>query len=760
MRIRKLVSVFFISIIIISVIALSVLGGVYLYAKKKIDFNLDEELFISNKSSTVTRLYYNSNEYEEYTPMRFDELTPLNQKKIWYSYEEIGENLKDAFISSEDRDFWSHSGVNYKRTMLAVLNEIFHFKSKFGASTITQQVIKNISGDNEKTAVRKFEEIIRANYIESKHSKKEIFELYLNIVPMGYGIEGVGLAAEYYFNKSPKELTVYEAATLAGITNAPSKYNPVTHPDECLKKRNNVLLSMKKCGRITDEVYEESIKIPLNIKEGHASFGGVNSWFTETVCDDVCKALVEEKNLSYAAARIMVYNGGLSIYTTVNPHIQAILENYFYDYENLPLECKSGMDMSMIISDTKSGDIVGIIGNAGEKQNNRALNHALIPHTPGSVLKPLALYAPLIDSKKINWATVFDDIPVSAKKNQDESYTLYPHNSPDIYNGLTTVKDALRLSKNTIAVKLYEMIGKENIFNNLKNRFDIDSLILSYKNQNGQTVSDLGSSPLALGQLTNGISLRKINEAYSVFGGNGVLKKGRTYIYVYNSEQKLVLKNDRKEERIFSKETAEIVNQLLMNVTDSGTASIITLDELVDTAGKTGTSGQSKDKLFVGYTPYFTAGIWCGYSKDGITISSLSKSHLKVWDEIMREIHLIKFSKETEPEHFSTEGLEYLPYCKDSGEIYSTNCMYDLRGLRLEYGYFTEDNKPNRICRTHVFTNNFSGFEEEIDINLFGECKGISLLNIPNRLLPCEIYVEDNKYLYNASDNEDEYTEA
>ncbi len=759
MKIKKFILIAFSTVIAVSILTVSVLGFVYIYAKKNIDFDFDESLFNANKSGTLTRLYYNVGDGNTYVPKRFSEVAPLAEKKVWCSYQEISENLKNAFIASEDRDFWMHKGVNYKRTAFALLNEIFHFKSKFGASTITQQVVKNISGDDEQTVKRKFSEIIRAGHIETKHTKEEIFELYLNIVPMGSGIEGVGLASEYYFGKTPMELNLSECAILAGITNAPSKYNPYKHPEECLKKRNNVLFAMKECGSITPEEYNSALNMGLSLKEQSDLSGGIDSWFAETVCNDVCEMLIKEKHISNAAAKIMVYNGGLSIYTTVNPKIQTILENYFYDYDELPSECQNGLDIAMIVTDSKNGDVVGVVGNAGKKEKNKVLNHALIPHLPASALKPIALYAPLLEEKRINFATVFEDLPLNISVDKEGKYTLYPKNSPDVYSGLITVKDAVRYSKNTVAVNLYNLLGASKIYSNLTENFGFNTIVYSEKNEKGKTLSDLGTSSLALGQLTYGVPLRKLTSAYTVFSAGGVLNNNRTFTEVYDSKGELLLKNEKTSKRIFSSETAAIMNQLLINVTDSGTAKKIKLGEIVDTAGKTGTSGGNKDKLFVGYTPYYTAGIWCGYSKDGKSVN-ISTSHLELWDKIMHEIHYEKINNAEEPECFSVEGLEYLPYCKDSGELYSEKCMFDLRGSRIEYGYFTSDNRPEKECHVHVLCNKSDVLNNELlEIIPEGQ-EWVSLINVDRKSMPPEIRVTDGIYIYLPPEEDDEYCEV
>ena len=735
-------------IIVISIIGALLIGVAYIYFRGKIDFSSDEILFESSKRGNITKLYYDSDlSDEEYSPALSFELKPTGNKKIWYSYNEIGENLKKAFISIEDRKFFSHNGIDIKRTFMAFLNVFTKSKPTFGASTITQQVIKNISGDDEKKISRKVAEIIRALHLEKRYSKEEIFEVYLNIVPMGDGIGGVGLASRYYFGKEPAELTLSEAAVIAGITNAPAKYNPRSAYSECLKRRNVVLAAMLDNEAISEEEYNEALNEDI-VTIPKAEENNIYSWFTETVLDELTNDFMIKYNVCENTARIMIQNGGYSIYTTENPKIQKILESRFDDISSYSESLKEGLNYSMVVCDSKNSYLLGIVGSAKKKDANRIMNFALTNETPGSVLKPLAIYAPLIDEGKITWSTVFDDTPVYFYENSKGVLTPYPKNYPDVYSGLTTVSDALAFSKNTVAVKLYKMSDKNKIFRLLKNSFKFDCLV-EEETVNGKVYSDLSEAPLALGQLTHGVSLRKLTEAYTVFPRDGVFSEGKSYIYVYDAEGNLVIdKSKSDEERIFKSKTAEIMNKLLSRVTEIGTAKIITLDQTVDTAGKTGTSGNDKDRMFIGYTPYFTAGIWCGYEKNDKSIGKQPKSHIEIWDDIMKDIHSVCINTEIE-KSFSENSIVYLPYCKDSGKIFTDTCMLDPRGSRLDYGYFDIHNIPREMCDRHIecLYDEIAGGVANDNCPYY-YTKKISLLNIPERSFPMEIIITDAEFVW------------
>ena len=723
-------------------VALTLLSaGLYIYARKNVDYSRDEMLFDSKKCFGASRLYYFD---EEGNAAEYAAISPSDCKQIWYSYSDIPEVLKNAFISTEDRNFFTHNGVDIKRTAYATLNYLLKMRSEFGGSTITQQVIKNISGDNEHSAIRKINEILRAIHIEDVYSKEEIFEVYLNIVPMGEGICGIGYASQHYFGKEPEELTIDEAAVLVGITNAPSRYDPYRNYEACLEKRNRVLYSMLDNGAISRDVYEEVIlrDIPLSKqkKNGYA----VDSWFTETVFYDVSRDLAQKLDITENAARILLQSGAYSIYTTVDPTIQEFLENYFSNSDNFPNAVDRGLDFSMIMTDSESGAVVGIVGAVGEKKANRIINGANIAHTPGSALKPLALYAPILEKRDASWSTVFDDSPVTFYKNSDGEYIDYPKNSPRRYDGLITLADALMLSKNTVAARIYAKLGKDHIYNTLIKNYGFD-LCDTIKTDRG-TLTDKALAPLALGQLTYGVSLRELTGAYSAFVSDGSYREPITYTKVTDVEGQTVLEKEQAVRRVMRAETARIMNQMLSRVVEQGTASAITLNELYDTAGKTGTSGSDKDRLFIGYTPYYTAGIRCGYKNGTESIGKIEKTHLEIWDEIMNSVHTLKVDNNDNVRCFSIAGLERLPYCKDSGELFSDNCLHDPRGSRLDYGYFTHYKCPSETCGTHVLCemSNMEAVSEDIFL--------VSLLDIPKREFPIEIEIGDSKYLYSDDD--------
>jgi len=722
---NKIFKVIIVTLTMFIVVMLFIIGGALVYAAVNVDFEADEALFSAAREGNTTRLYYDNSghfgsDISEYQPEELEVLGGAGDRRDWFSFDEISSYVKAGFLAVEDREFYEHGGVNLRRTLAAVINYVFGKDTAFGGSTITQQVIKNISGDNERTVKRKLFEIIRAYHLEYKHTKDEIFEAYLNVIPMGEGVTGVGLAAREYFGKLPSELTIHEAATLVGITNAPTRYNPYLNYDACLAKRNVVLGAMREVGYISEADYLMSVKEPIVLNEREEGLGGVLSWYAEAVIDELCLDLMRSHGYSEGAARLLISNGGLKIYTTIDPLIQNTLEEYFENPDNFPKDISNGMKLSMVITSADGADLRAIVGSVGEKRANRLLNYATVNITPASTLKPHALYAPLIESGKITWSTVFDDAPLRFI-GEGEDIREYPYNSPMVYNGLINVSSALKYSKNTVALRLFALQGVSNTYKHLKNNYGFKILN-----------EDIGESQLAFGQLTDGIPLRNLTEAYTVFSSGGVLYSGRSYVACYKNDGTLLLDKKSEGRRVYSESTAKILTKMLEGVVEDGTASKIRLKEIVDTAGKTGTSSGSREKLFVGFTPYYAAGIWCGYEKRNESVSG--SAHITVWDEVMTKIHRRTVGYGEEIMNFDTSGLVLAPYCVDSGKLFSPECVHDARGSRVSYGYFTRESVPRERCDTHVLT-------------LDGG-RMVSYLMLPPRQYPKDVWVLDEIYRY------------
>ena len=751
-KLKKGITVFCAVLVGIALLSACALAFAFLYAKRTVNYTEDELLFSAAKEGSAIRLYADSDPYDKkYTPIEIETVYPRAEEMEWTEYADIPESVIKGFLAMEDRDFFSHKGVSLPRTAKAAVNYIFGSRGgSFGGSTVTQQVVKNVSGDSAHTVKRKLTELLRAYHMEQMHTKEEILEVYLNILPMGENTYGVALAAERYFGKPLSDLTYDEIAVLVGIANAPGRYNPHEHPEACFEKRNRVLFAMRECGVISEDEYLGLCEKALSVIKPKEDAQSVRSWFCEAVLSEIKEDLCAQRGISPSGAEALLLRGGLSVYTTVDPEVQKNLERFFSDMKNLPKECGAGLEAAMVVVDAKNGYLRGIVGRVGKKRGNRVLNHALVPHVPGSALKPLALYAPLIDEGRVNPATVFDDVPISFS----ESGREYPKNYPAVYSGLTTVRDALRLSKNTVAIRLYEMLGAQRIYHLLSDQLGLDTLVRSAYGEGGARITDLAAAPLALGQLSYGVSLRRLCEAYAVFPSEGVYHAGKSYIAVYDGEGRALIEKEDSERRVFSAEGARLMNMLLSEVVESGTAKSIALKHTVDTAGKTGTSGEDKDRVFVGYTPYYVAGIWMGYESGERSLGKLSPTHLAIWDKVMRALHEKRLREET-AESFSTQGLVQCRYCKDSGCLSSGFCEMDLRGDREECFYFLKRSRPKGICQTHIPV--YYDTERECPATSETPIENlsiVSMLRIGERKFPKPIYVSDERYVYTPKKGE------
>ena len=771
---RRLLKKTLFAFLLFLVLSLLLLLTASAYFYQSTDFSMDEELFYLAKGSKTTRIYYNKNK-EANTPL-FGKLSVLDpcviesssalprdylpeeaedqrihgaDNGIWCAYDDIPQYLKDAFVAIEDQRYFSHNGVDWLRTAKAALNYLLHFDGRFGGSTITQQLIKNVSSDNELTVARKIREACRAIHLEGKHSKEEILELYLNIVPLSCGCVGVGAAAKVYYNKDVKDLTLAECAAIAAVTNSPARYDPITQAEGNCHRRNIILHKMHELSMIDDaslfSALAEDTHVSSVLQKNKKSY----NWYTETVIADVIGDLMCTYDMSYEAAEKIVYRGGLQIYTLMDCEIQTVLEEYFSDTAHFPKEIDKGLRLSMCVVDPTSGALLGVVGGAGKKKENRVLNYATQAlRAPGSALKPLAVYAPAIEEGIITWADVYDDTPLSFTPNGTD-FIAWPHNSPMVYGGLTDIPDAISFSKNTVAVRVLRDLGMECSYSYL-NKLGLSTLVRMRATEKGEKVSDIAEAPLALGQLTDGVSVRALTNAYGALANGGNFQKSRSYVLVLDKNGHVLLENKKEEKRVFSEETAAIMTELLTGVTDYGTAKTLMLPRLIDTAGKTGTSGGGHDKWFVGYTPYMVAGIWCG-NEDGRTAVSenASLTHLRVWDALMQQLHEKYIRSENAKGFIMPRGIVKRLYCKDSGLLPCAACQKDPRGGRIAVGYFRKGDEPTATCNRHILV--------DYDVVSGGiaceHCpracvEKVGLLSNIRREFPTEVYVEDAQYVY------------
>ena len=625
---------------------------------------------IKNYELNMTSVIYTENEmgaWVEYQRIHGEE------NRIWVDLNNIPQKLIDAFISIEDQRFFEHGGVDWKRTTTAFLNYLPFLKiynSNQGGSTITQQLIKNITDDRDKSAARKFREIVRAMVVEKKLSKNEILEAYLNTISLGNGICGVQVASNYYFNKDVAQLSVVECAALASITKNPSRYNPDKYPEKNKERRKLVLDKMFELGKITEEEYLKAAESDVIIdKSQQSSFEiPINNYFVDTLINDIAKDLADAKGISEESAVRLLYNGGYRIYSTVDRNIQEQLEEVYSTPEKyFPIKSRKDKTVSvqsaMTILDY-NGNIKGIVGGLGEKTVNRGLNRATdSPRQPGSTMKPLGVYALAIEKGIAAYAGVFEDKPVP---NYYGNGRPGPREWYGDYEGRITLRRAISHSANTVPVQLIGKIGLENSFSFLK--YDLK---LSYL-----TDVDINPASLALGGCEYGITTTQSAAAYAIFGNHGVYNEPKTYLKVIDANGDIVL--SRKEGRqVLSPAGADIMNKLLQGVIydEGGTGYALRGYSRMPAYAKTGTSSEANDSWVVGGSPYYVASVWCGFDQpENMWNTSLTAT---VWRVVMSNIH---------------KDLPYKSFEMSDGIYSSKFCTYT--GLRAgsacsstEYGY-------------------------------------------------------------------------
>ena len=654
--------------------------------------------------------------YQDKSTGQYKELVTLltAEDTIWVEYDEIPDYMKDAAVAIEDQRFWSHSGVDWKRTAKAILL-MFTGQDIQGGSTITQQLIKNITTYDDVTVKRKVIEIFRALEFDKTYGKETTLEWYLNYIYLGSGCRGVGAAAYEYFGKSVSELSLAECASLISITNNPSIYGPYSDlvMDKKLKngevekwtakqfnkyRQENVLYAMKEQELISQREYEQAIAEELVFVrgEGESDTTTVYSWYEEQVRSDVLNDLMEQCGYSEDVAARMLSTGGLRIYTCLDPTVQAQVEKIYENENNLNYYSSNGehLQSAITVIDNATGDLVGIAGSLGKKTGNLWYNMASeAKRQPGSSIKPIAVYAPAVDQGLITPITVVDDYA-----HHLEGGRAWPVNVDHVYRGLVTVREALANSYNTVSVRtLADLLTPAKGFEYARDKFHLSTLVEARKVGN-EIKSDIDTAPLATGGLTDGTNTKDMAAAFAVFPNNGIYRNPRTYTRVEDADGNVILENESRQEIAVKDTTAYYMNSMLRSVVTSGGGTAANFDSGMAIAGKTGTTDSKHDRWFVGYTPYYTAAVWVGYKiPERVNVSG--NPALNMWKLVMSDLHSGLSDKQ-----FSTPtGLKEVTVCKDSGLRATEYCKLDARGgSRLITDKVFEGDVPTEFCTVHT----------------------------------------------------------
>ncbi len=436
------------------------------------DMETDEPINLDNVSLAETTIFYANDENGVQTEVY---RMAADENRIEVPLDKIPQHVIDAFVCTEDRRFFEHDGVDWIRTVRVTIGALLEGGSQ-GGSTITQQLIKNVTKDDDVTPVRKIREIFRAIQLERQYTKNEILEKYLNIIFLGGRNRGVEAASQAYFGCHVWELTVPQAASLAGMTKSPNNRRPDLHPEENKIRRDYTLKWMLDEGKITEAEYEKYCAEPVVTVDSSAApdAQGVTSYYTDAVIEEVISDLMQENSWSREYATDRLRQGGYRIYMNVDARLQKIVEEKFLDWQTFsPKELSPNAndeipEAAFVLMDYQ-GNVRALVGGKGEKTQSRSFNRAtMAARSPGSAIKPIAVYAPALEYDIINWSSVLVDSPVMKNNGKD-----WPKNFSGKYEGDVSVVYALRKSLNTIPVKLIQLLTPERSVEFLEKKFGI-----------------------------------------------------------------------------------------------------------------------------------------------------------------------------------------------------------------------------------------------------------------------------------------------
>ena len=725
------------TLLLVFVVTLTIFSGIFMAyinstMRGKVEVYLDEF-----ETKVSTELYSQDPDTGEW--VMYQTLYLNSENRIWTDLEDIPKYLQEAAIAIEDKRFEKHHGVDWKGTTRAIVYTLFG-KNVQGGSTITQQLVKNVSGDNEVTVKRKITEIYRALELEKRYEKDEILEAYLNEVFFGQSCYGVVTASRMYFNKDVSDLTLAECASLMGITNNPSMYDPTLSSwtrENNRERQLTILGAMLEQGKISQEEYDEAKAEDIVFSNGFTISGkyvgsdgavtdlepeepstddtespadeeeptikGRYSWFTEAMIGDVADALVEKYGITdkvrdngttytaYEQAWDMVHGKGYKIYTTQNPKYQKIAEDVCYNLDNIPYtssytnsageQVEDQLQIALTIVDPTNGYVVAMIGGAGEKQADRVWNWAVNARQCGSAIKPVSTYAPALDDGTINGASVIDDYPMLL--NGD----VWPRNANWRYQGLTALHTAIAQSLNTCAVRTNLAYGVDRSYEFLVNKLGFENLTYTDSQQVGN---------MALGGFEKGVTTEEMAAAYAAFVNEGVYTKPRTFVRVEDANGNVILENEAQSTVAMKNTTAAIINHLLQEAALNGTGYEAQFSGM-HIAGKTGSTNSNKDRYFVGYTPYYSCAVWAGYEHNQRIVASGNPCSA-IFRKVMSAIH----EELPDKDFFSCAGLTSVAVCADSGMLASENCALDVRGSRVYTALVAADNAPTSVCTMHT----------------------------------------------------------
>ena len=624
-----------------------------------------------------------------------------SENRIWVDFNNMPEHMKDAIVAIEDKRFYDHNGVDWIRTIGAMLNLLIG-KGSYGGSTITQQLIKNLTEENEVSITRKIKEIFRAINFEKDFSKDEILEAYLNVVNFGNGCRGVQAAANTYFNKDIKDCSIAECAAIAGITQNPTAYNPLLHPENNQERRETVLSEMLSQGKITQQEYDDAINESKNMtfSKGNNNEEMANipirNWYTEALFNDIIGDLTAKYKINKASAHDILFKQGLKIYCAVDEKAQSAAETVISTDSSMPSD--KNLELGYVMMDY-DGRVLASIGSRSKKTGNMLFDRAnFAKRQAGSCIKPISVYAPAIDIGLYNYASNVKDEPLPNFYGKGKPG---PNNWYKSYKGQVPLVWAIQQSANAPAAQVLQELTYQKSFEFLTQKLGLKHLDAEDRTSGGA---------LALGGLHGGVTVREMTAAFQIFGNGGMYNKPYTYFYVLDRNGKVLLDNrDKIGTRAINSQTATVMNRLLRQVIVAGTGKGADIENW-EVVGKTGTTNDDKDSWFVGLTPQAVAGIWTGYdSPKRIRETAYAK---RIWREIM-----VRYLNGKTAKSYSFDpNVKECKYCLSSGKLAVEGACPD-----TATGYFANNSMPG-FCTQHSNINNneessISSSEEDFDVN-------------------------------------------
>ena len=608
------------------------------------------------------------------------------ENRIWVDNQDIPQAMKDAVVAIEDKRFYDHSGVDWARTLSAVVN-LATGEDTYGGSTITQQLIKNITDDNEVSINRKLREICKALKLEDEYTKDQILEAYLNVVNFGNNCQGVESAAQLYFDKSIKDCSVAECAAIAGITQNPSLWNPLVYPENNKRRREVVINEMYDQGKITKSEYEQAMKESANMtfvgfqntQEDDDDNDYVQNWYIDQVFYDLKEDLALYYNISEEAASEKLYTEGLKIYCAMDEEMQNYIEEAA---QNIDKTYDSELQIGSVLMDF-DGRVIATVGSS--KKKTQALEWDRATHSslqPGSSIKPVIVYPYAIDNKMLYYSSLVKDEPVDNWKDVNGQLVSGPNNAYGSYNGDMLLPDAIEISSNATAVQTMNLIGGPLV------AYEQAVTKMGFKKLSEEDAGNTGA--LSIGGMNGGVSVREMAAAYNYMGNGGLYYEPYTYYYVTDSEDNIIIDNrEAIPKQAYSAETASIMNRLLsynMTYTQlSHTGASYAKISGWDVIGKTGTTDYNKDSWFCGLSPYATLATWCGFDQP----DSISNTGRTVAPKFFANVMGKYLEGKEQKEYNLSPNLVEAQYNPYNGLIVTT----DYPSGRY-IGYYTEDNMP------------------------------------------------------------------